>query len=111
MLVTKLVDSIMYRVIQCKKKRCLILFFLQDSKLVIDKYKSGFEMPGDIPFEDFSNGKTNSQNNLNHTPDSKGTIKGGTIGKRKDRTGKGIFDIFSKSKVRMNLNKQSCVCF
>ena len=71
-------------------------FAFQDSKLVIDRYKSGFTKPPDIPFEDLSNGKTNSQNNLNINPD-RGTMKGGTIGKRKDRAG--LFNIFSKNKV------------
>lgn len=66
-----------------------------DSKLVIDRYKSGFTKPPDIPFEDLSNGKTNSQNNLNINPD-RGTLKGGTIGKKKDRAG--LFNIFSKNK-------------
>ena len=69
---------------------------------MIDKYKSGFQMPGDIQFEDLSNGKTNSQNNLNHTPDVRGNVKAGTIGKKKDKSGKGIFDLFSKSKVRQS---------
>ena len=28
--------------------------FLQDSRIVIEKFKSGFSAPGDIPFEDLS---------------------------------------------------------
>ena len=66
---------------------------------MVERYKSGFTMPGDIPFEDLTNGKTGSQNNLNHNPDRGPGFKGGTstIGKKKER--KKIFEIFSKSKV------------
>ena len=28
--------------------------FFQDSRIVIEKFKSGFSAPGDIPFEDLS---------------------------------------------------------
>lgn len=29
----------------------------QDTRLVVEKYKSGFQPPGDIPFDDLSNNK------------------------------------------------------
>ena len=68
---------------------------------MVERYKSGFTMPGDIPFEDLTNGKTGSQNNLNHNPDRGPGFKGGTstIGRKREKKG-GLFDLFSnRSKV------------
>ena len=71
---------------------------------MIEKYKSGFLPPGDIPFEDLSTvdsgsgvgGTTTPQN----TPSEKktsilGTITGGKIKKRS-----GLLGIFGQNKVR-----------
>uniref|UniRef100_A0A182UAH0 F-BAR domain-containing protein n=1 Tax=Anopheles melas TaxID=34690 RepID=A0A182UAH0_9DIPT len=72
-----------------------------DSMIVIEKYQSGFQPPGDIPFEDLSkpdpdaanNSQThNSSTGLNHM-----TGKGTTKDKLKKRVG--IFGIFTGNKV------------
>ena len=80
--------------------------FLQDSKVVIEKFKSGFSPPGDIPFEDLSsndnasiNGSMSSmQQSINPVLEKKtsllGTITGGRIRKRS-----GILGLFSNAKV------------
>eukprot|EP00088_Acartia_fossae_P071657 TRINITY_DN9894_c0_g1_i1.p1 TRINITY_DN9894_c0_g1~~TRINITY_DN9894_c0_g1_i1.p1 ORF type:complete len:588 (+),score=132.18 TRINITY_DN9894_c0_g1_i1:144-1907(+) len=75
----------------------------QDTLLVIDKHKSGFNPPGDIPFEDLSN--ASSTTNLagstpSTTPSDKklsilGTITGGKLRKRSGLLG--IFAQTSKS--------------
>ena len=36
--------------------------FLQDSRIVIEKFKSGFSPPGDVPFEDLSSADSASVN-------------------------------------------------
>ncbi|XP_061501434.1 formin-binding protein 1-like isoform X2 [Anopheles gambiae] len=72
-----------------------------DSMIVIEKYQSGFQPPGDIPFEDLSkpdpdaanNSQThNSSTGLNHM-----TGKGTTKDKLKKRVG--IFGIFTGNKI------------
>lgn len=70
----------------------------QDIKLVVEKYKSGFFPPGDIPFEDLSNGniEENSSHSTNqHTPKAQRseTMKGTQSSKTKKRTG--LFGLFS----------------
>ena len=72
---------------------------MQDSKLVVDKYKTGFSIPADIPFDDLGSTSLNGGGNSIKTivPDGyKTTSKssGGTLtgGKKKDR--KGLFGIF-----------------
>lgn len=78
-----------------------ICFCFQDTLLVIEKYKSGFQPPEDFPFEDLSKGgsESGSSNNINTIPitsklkDSGYTVKGTISGKSiKKRTG--IFNIF-----------------
>lgn len=71
----------------------------EDSFKVIERYQSGFQPPGDLPFEDLSKMDSesthNSQNSFplpNH-PTIKGTISGKGIKARK-----GIFTIFSSNK-------------
>ncbi|XP_070177040.1 formin-binding protein 1-like isoform X2 [Littorina saxatilis] len=72
----------------------------QDSKLVIDRHKSGFPIPTDLPFEDLSvmSGSTDNQNNTSKSqtlpPTVKNTISGGKSKKRG-----GIFGLFGSSKV------------
>ena len=78
----------------------------EDSKIVIEKFKSGFQPPNDIPFEDLSsadstsvNGSMSSmQQSINPILEKKtsliGTITGGRIRKRS-----GLLGLFSNSKV------------
>jgi len=74
----------------------------EDSLLVIEKYKSGFMPPGDIPFEDLSTADSGSGNSSTTTPQSTpsekktsilGTITGGKIKKRS-----GLLGIFGQNK-------------
>ena len=75
----------------------------QDTLFVIDKHKSGFHPPGDMPFEDLSNATstTNLANNSGSQPltpsDKKlsilGTITGGKLRKRS-----GLLGIFAQTK-------------
>merc|ERR1712130_656802 len=74
----------------------------EDSLLVIEKYKSGFLPPGDIPFEDLSTVDSGSGNSSTTTPQSTpsekktsilGTITGGKIKKRS-----GLLGIFGQNK-------------
>ncbi|XP_013389246.1 formin-binding protein 1-like isoform X2 [Lingula anatina] len=76
----------------------------KDSELVIEKYKSGFQAPGDIPFEDLNQVFHGSDSSLNSSKSSTvnvsrtETFKGGTVsGKNKKRGG--LFGIFSSSKI------------
>ncbi|XP_050533254.1 formin-binding protein 1-like isoform X2 [Daktulosphaira vitifoliae] len=81
----------------------------QDTILVIERYKSGFEPPGDFPFDDLSRGgestplvisgghTTLSSGNGAHRTDSmtvKGTMSAGKLKKRV-----GLFAIFSSNKL------------
>lgn len=71
----------------------------EDSKIVINKYKTGFPIPDDIPFENLANGPQPNSNSViksNLTPDpkiNKGTIGGGKPHKKRG----GIFKIFGSS--------------
>jgi hypothetical protein len=77
----------------------------EDSRVVIEKFKSGFSPPGDIPFEDLStidstsvNGSmTSMQQSINPILEKKssiiGTITGGRIRKRS-----GLLGLFTSSK-------------
>jgi len=78
----------------------------EDSRIVIEKFKSGFSAPGDIPFEDLSSADNASVNgsmssmpqSINHPVMEKktsiiGTITGGRIRKRS-----GLLGLFSNSK-------------
>ena len=76
----------------------------QDSKLVIEKHKTGFHPPGDISFEDLSqsmenhNTPTQRSNNTPRTVKEKGTYGPASAGKNKKPRG-GFKGLFSKSKV------------
>ncbi len=91
----------------------LVLALLQDSRLVVEKYKSGFTPPSDIPFEDLSsgggggsgggsdtasvNGSTNSIPVIPGSAEKRtilGTITGGRVKKRS-----GLLGLFANSKV------------
>ncbi|XP_015185864.1 PREDICTED: formin-binding protein 1-like isoform X4 [Polistes dominula] len=74
----------------------------EDTLLVIERYKSGFQPPGDFPFEDLSVAKTYDSNSQLSQPAMqpihnhltvKGTVSGGKIKKRV-----GLFGIFSSNK-------------
>ncbi|XP_029050220.1 formin-binding protein 1-like isoform X1 [Osmia bicornis bicornis] len=74
----------------------------EDTLLVIERYKSGFQPPGDFPFEDLSVAKTYDSNSQLSQPvmqpihnhlTVKGTVSGGKIKKRV-----GLFGIFSSNK-------------
>ncbi|XP_035788669.1 formin-binding protein 1-like isoform X2 [Anopheles albimanus] len=71
-----------------------------DSMIVIEKYQSGFQPPGDIPFEDLSKPDSDSSNNSQTHNSSTGlnhmTGKGTTKEKLKKRVG--IFGIFTGNK-------------
>ncbi|XP_069120059.1 cdc42-interacting protein 4 homolog isoform X3 [Argopecten irradians] len=71
----------------------------QDSKLVVDKYKSGFSMPDDIPFDDLSSSPFPESNSNHSTPI--GTTRSNTISGRSKTKQKrvGIMNLFSGSKI------------
>ncbi|GAB6021977.1 hypothetical protein CHUAL_006138 [Chamberlinius hualienensis] len=79
----------------------------EDSKLVIERYKSGFQSPTDIPFEDLSTMKTGSTGSgsssesngpvHNSTVRSDSTVVGTMSGGKIKRRG-GIFGFFSANK-------------
>ncbi|XP_055620893.1 formin-binding protein 1-like isoform X11 [Toxorhynchites rutilus septentrionalis] len=74
----------------------------EDSLKVIEKYQSGFQPPGDLPFEDLSKADSDTSNNSqNYTSTGGGglnhlTAKGTTTQKLKKRVG--IFGIFTSNK-------------
>jgi hypothetical protein len=73
----------------------------EDSQLVIEKYKSGFLPPNDIPFEDLSNSEhhsvNSSINNINDKKSILGTITGVKMKKRS-----GILGLFGQNKNSLN---------
>ncbi|XP_058836101.1 formin-binding protein 1-like isoform X3 [Topomyia yanbarensis] len=72
-----------------------------DSLKVIEKYQSGFQPPGDLPFEDLSKADSETSNNSqNYTPTTglnHLTAKGTTTQKLKKRVG--LFGIFASNKI------------
>ena len=76
---------------------------------MIERFKSGFQPPEDIPFEDLSaikcgeappiqmNGHANTVRNDGHALTFKGTLSSGKLKKRS-----GIFGIFGNNKVSTN---------
>ncbi|XP_055620897.1 formin-binding protein 1-like isoform X15 [Toxorhynchites rutilus septentrionalis] len=78
----------------------------EDSLKVIEKYQSGFQPPGDLPFEDLSKADSDTSNNSqNYTSTGGGglnhlTAKGTTTQKLKKRVG--IFGIFTSNKEDFN---------
>ncbi|XP_046560841.1 formin-binding protein 1-like isoform X1 [Haliotis rubra] len=80
----------------------------EDSKLVIERHKSGFQVPSDIPFEDLSNMQA-TENSNHSTPksapsDMKNTYKTSTVSGKSRKRG-GIFGLFQSSKVSLR-----CYC-
>lgn len=74
----------------------------EDSLKVIEKYQSGFQPPGDLPFEDLSKADSDTSNNSQTYSNSSGgglnhlTAKGTTKDKLKKRVG--LFGIFTSNK-------------
>ncbi|XP_045134943.1 formin-binding protein 1-like isoform X7 [Portunus trituberculatus] len=70
-----------------------------DSQVVIERYKSGFTPPGDIPFDDLSTPRQNGDSTpASHPPIRQDTIKG-TISASKLKKRGGIFGIFGSNKI------------
>lgn len=93
----------------------------QDSRLVVEKFKSGFPHPEDIPFEDLSvvrngssigsdsssnGGGINTTINLSGTGGFKSETKSGTMSAMKQKKRSGIFGIFNAGKV---INNRFCI--
>ena len=78
---------------------CNNLLF-QDSRIVVEKYKSGLQPPDDIPFEDLSNGNYPQNNTPRGSLSQRDTpsVKG-TVGKGKKSRGGIIGSLFGPSKV------------
>lgn len=70
----------------------------EDSLKVIEKYQSGFQPPGDLPFEDLSKADSDTSNNSQTytMPANHLTAKGTTKDKLKKRVG--LFGIFASNK-------------
>ncbi len=71
--------------------------------MVTDRYKSGLHPPGDIPFEDLSNGHPSQNHNHGSVTPRGGTLRDrsqGTVSGGKGKKRGGLFGIFSGSKVR-----------
>ncbi|XP_033733297.1 cdc42-interacting protein 4 homolog isoform X3 [Pecten maximus] len=81
----------------------------QDSKLVVDKYKSGFPVPEDIPFDDLSSSPFPESNSNHHNTPVGTTSKSNTFSgrsKTKPKRG-GIMNLFSGSKTSVNKTDES----
>lgn len=74
---------------------------------MIEKHRTGFPIPGDIPFEDLSCGQMNNHNVIktNSTPDTK---KGGTMGGGKKKNRGGLFGLFKQTNVSISLVLNVC---
>ncbi|KAK8399942.1 hypothetical protein O3P69_002972 [Scylla paramamosain] len=77
-----------------------------DSQLVIERYKSGFTPPGDIPFDDLSTPRQNGDSTpTSHPPIRQDTIKG-TISASKLKKRGGIFGIFGSNKNNFSFSEK-----
>ncbi|CAH1786841.1 unnamed protein product [Owenia fusiformis] len=72
----------------------------EDSRIVIERHKSGFQHPGDIAFDDLSNGNDNqvNANTVQRTPTDNRSTKGGTWAAGKGTKRGKLFGLFSSSK-------------
>jgi len=70
----------------------------EDTRLAVEKYKSGFSPPGDIPFEDLSTAETVKDSSLASTPSEKKTSIMGTISGIKMKKRSGLLGIFGQNK-------------
>lgn len=69
----------------------------EDSLLVIEKYKSGYDPPEDIPFEDLSNPRNGDISNTISNKTDNSTVKGTLSGGKNKKRGR-ILNIFSNAK-------------
>ncbi|XP_045134945.1 formin-binding protein 1-like isoform X9 [Portunus trituberculatus] len=77
-----------------------------DSQVVIERYKSGFTPPGDIPFDDLSTPRQNGDSTpASHPPIRQDTIKG-TISASKLKKRGGIFGIFGSNKNNFSFSEK-----
>ncbi|XP_042210379.1 formin-binding protein 1-like isoform X3 [Homarus americanus] len=77
-----------------------------DSQVVIERYKSGFTPPGDIPFDDLSTPRQNGDTTPTvHPPLRQDTIKG-TISASKLKKRGGIFGIFGSNKNNFSFSEK-----
>jgi len=78
----------------------------QDSQLVIERYKSGFTPPGDIPFDDLSTPRSNGTTiSTPHALNKSDTIKG-TISASKLKKRVGLFGIFASNKNNFSFSEK-----
>ncbi|GFQ67519.1 formin-binding protein 1 [Trichonephila clavata] len=79
----------------------------EDSYLVIEKFKSGYDPPEDIPFEDLSNPRNGDVcNSLSSNKTDTLTVRGTlSVGKNKRR---GLLNIFSNNKNTVDEIKEDC---
>jgi len=70
----------------------------EDTGLAVEKYKSGFQPPGDIPFEDLSTTDSVREASLTSTPQEKKTSIMGTISGIKMKKRSGLLGIFGQNK-------------
>ena len=78
---------------------------------MVDKYKSGFEPPPDIPFEELTS-STVSENH-NHSNSAKTTLKNiekMTMSSGKGKKRGGLFGIFGGSKVSKLVEEEIVCC-
>ncbi|XP_066940736.1 formin-binding protein 1 isoform X17 [Macrobrachium rosenbergii] len=74
----------------------------QDSQVVIERYKSGFTPPGDIPFDDLSTPRQNGDMTPTvNTPSRQDTVKN-TLSIAKAKKRGGLFGIFASNKEDFN---------
>lgn len=78
----------------------------EDSYLVIEKYKSGYDPPEDIPFEDLSNPR-NGDITLSSTRKDSLTVKGTLSGNRNKKRGI-LLNIFTNTKHVVDEMKEDC---
>ncbi|KAK7081715.1 Formin-binding protein 1 [Halocaridina rubra] len=76
-----------------------------DSQVVIERYKSGFTPPGDIPFDDLSTPRQNGDTTPLNPPVRQDTIKG-TISASKLKKRGGIFGIFASNKNNFSFSEK-----
>lgn len=91
-----------FKLVDIVRSKFRLSFFLQDTQLVIERYKSGFVPPEDFPFEEQRGVGADTtdaapHHHLNHLTAARGTVSGNRIKKRG-----GLLSIFSSNKVRFD---------
>ncbi|XP_066940722.1 formin-binding protein 1-like isoform X4 [Macrobrachium rosenbergii] len=78
----------------------------QDSQVVIERYKSGFTPPGDIPFDDLSTPRQNGDMTPTvNTPSRQDTVKN-TLSIAKAKKRGGLFGIFASNKNNFSFSEK-----